>query len=653
MEQSWVGRPIRRLEDGRLLTGGSRFTDDISLPGMLHAWVVRSPHPHATISGTDRSSALAQPGVRLVLTAEDIEGEVKPIPSYSQTPPFDIASRDDKPAADASQFPLARGRVRYLGEPVALVVAETYQQARDAAELIAVDYEVLPAVIDLEAALAPGAPLLWDELDSNVSFKWEGGDASAVDRAFAGARHVVRLRLDNNRVVIAFMEPRSVVADVDTHTGRVTVFAGCQSAHSMKTGLCNVLGLLPEQLRVVVPDTGGAFGARGGVYPELVLAAVAARRLGCAVKWTSGRDEAFLADTQARDHVLDVELGLDAEGRFIGLRTRIDWRHGAYLTARSIYTMIKYLTPTLGGPYRIPALHVTMRGIFSNTTPLAALRDIGGVEANYLMESVIDAAARVTGLDRLALRRVNVADPSERPFRTAGGNLITSGRFAAHLERAVLLADWEGFPSRRKESESRGVLRGIGLGLYVENDGGAPSEFAEIDVGSDDKITIRVGTQDFGMGHVTMYAQILADILDVRPDEVSVVFGDTDVVQRGAGAHGSRSARIGGGAVVKGAQALLEAGKAMAAELLEVAPQDIQYAGGKFVVGGTDRAASRVEVAQFAEAQGTRTMISLGLIAERTSQPIPHCSRVPVRKFSTRMSQARAPVEQDSVDRRA
>lgn len=606
-EQSWIGRPMARREDQRFLTGKGCFTDDIARPGMAHGLVLRSPHPHALVRGIDTAAARTAPGVLLVLTAADIADEVVgPIPSHSATPPFDVGRRNGGPAADAPQHPLATDRVRYLGEPVAFVVAQTLAQARDAAERIAVDYAVLPAVTEIDAAMATEAPCLWEHLDSNLSFTWEGGDAAATERAFAEAAHVTRLRLENNRVVVAFMEPRSALAEPEAGSGRMVLHTGCQSAHGLQAGICGVLGLRPEELRVTVPDTGGGFGARSAVYPEFVLVVLAARRLERPVKWTAGRDEAFLSDTQSRDHVMQAELALDGEGRFTGLRVAIDWRHGAYLVPRSIWVMVAYLPPTLGGPYRIPTAHAHLRGIFTNTSPMAALRGIGRVEANYLMESLVDAAARETGRDRLALRRLNLVGPEAMPWRAAGGNLITSGDFPANLARATALADWEGFARRREESAARGLLRGIGLGLYVENDGGAPGEFAEVAANGDDTVTLFVGTQDFGMGHATMYAQVLADELGLAPDAVDVVFGDTDRVGRGAGAHGSRSARIGGGATVLGARAMIEHGKALAGDLLEAAAGDIAYAAGRFAIAGTDRGASLAQVARFAEDRGER-----------------------------------------------
>lgn len=599
--QSWVGRPMPRREDRRFLAGTGCFTNDIGRDGQAHAVVLRAPHAHARIDAIDATAARAAPGVHLVLTAADIRDELTgPIPSLTDTPPFDVGRRGDGPPADGSQFPLAGARVRYLGEPVAFVVADSLAEAHDAAALVEVDYGELPAVMELDQALADGAASLWDDAPDNVSFVWTGGDAAATGAAFADAAHVTRLSLVNNRVVIAFMEPRAAVAEVDPASGRLTLHAGCQGGHGLQAGLAALLGLEPDRLHVVVPDTGGGFGARGSVYPEFVLALIAARRLGRPVKWTAERTEAFLSDTQARDHVMRAELALDADGRFLGLRAAIDWRHGAYLPGRSTWVIAAYLPPTLGGPYRVPCGDFSIRGVFTNTTPLAAYRGIGRVEANYLMESLIDAAARETGRDPVELRRLNLVSEDELPWTTAGGNVITSGTFAANLERALVLADRDRFDARRQADAILGRLRGIGVGLYVENDGGVPTDYAEIVAGADGRVTANVGTQDFGMGHATMYAQVLADQLGLEPEQIEVVFGDTDRVRRGAGAHGSRTARIGSGAAVHGARTMLDKGKELAAELLEAAVGDIEYAEGQFRIAGTDRSAGLAEVAAFA-----------------------------------------------------
>jgi aerobic carbon-monoxide dehydrogenase large subunit len=602
-----VGASLRRLEDHRLLTGAGAFTDDLSLPGQLHAAVVRSPYAHARLRGVDASAARGAPGVVLVLTAADLRQEgVRAIPSLSRTPPFDIRGPDGQTAPDADQYPLADDKVRYAGEPVALVVADTAARARDAAADVAVDYEPLEAVVDAARADDPGAPRVWDDRPSNRSFAWERGDAAAVAEAFAAAAHVVSVELVNNRIAPVFLEPRAALAERDAATGRLTLRAGCQSPHGMRAVLAGALGVEARDIRVIAPDMGGGFGARGGLYPEYVALLVAARRLGRPVKWTADRAESFLTDHQSRDHVLRGELALDAAGRFTAMRASVDWRHGAYLTTRSVWVLVHYLPPMLGGPYRIPLGYVAIRGAFSNTTPQGAIRGIGRLEANYLTESLIEAAARASGIDRVELRRRNLLTAADLPWTTVGGNVLTSGAFAGHLDRALERVDWAGFAARRRADADQRRLRGIGLALYVENDGSTNTEFAEIEVIPAGRVLVLVGTQDFGMGHATMYTQVAVEALGVAPEQVDVVFGDTDRVARGSGSHGSRTARMGGGAVVTGATKLIEEGRALAAGLVEAAPEDVVYAGGRFTVAGTDRGVSLFEVAAARVAQGGR-----------------------------------------------
>ena len=372
----------------------------------------------------------------------------------------------------------------------------------------------------------------------------------------------------------------------------------------MRAGLAGVLGIGEEHLHVLVPDTGGGFGARNGVYPEFLLALVAARRLGQAVKWTASRSEAFLSDFQARDHIFHGELALDKEGRFLALRVQGDWRHGAYLTGRNVWVMAHYISQVLGGAYRISAGHLSLRGVVSNTTPQGAYRGIGRLEANYVLERLIDQAAREMAMDPLTLRRRNLLEAADLPWRMPGGAVLTSGEFTANLERAADLANWPEAPARRREAEAQGRLYGIGIGMYAENDGSTPTEFAEIAVGGDGRVTAMLGTQDFGMGHATMYSQILSEKLGVEFEAIDVVFGDSDRVRRGAGSHGSRSARMGGTAAVLGADKVIARGREAAAEMLEAAVGDIEFADGRFTITGTDRAVTLFEVAASIEAAG-------------------------------------------------
>lgn len=601
-----IGAPVRRREDRRFLTGSGCFGDDLARPGLLHGVAVRSPHPHARIRAVDTSAARALPGVALVLSGADLAATVRPVPSLTRTPPFAIPNRDGSPMAQPDQMPLATDKVRYLGEPVAFVVAATRAQARDAAEAVAVDYEVLARVITLRQALAEDAPAVWDEWPGNVSFDWETGDAAATEAAFAAAAHVARVELLNNRIAPVFLEPRSALAELDPASGRLTLHAGSQTAHRMQATLAAMIGIEPARLRVVTPDVGGGFGARGAVYPEMALVLLAAKALARPVKWTAERAESFLSDTQARDHVLRGELALDAGGRFTGLRVRIDWRHGGYVPSRGIWVIVRFLAPTLGGAYRIPAGHARIRGVITNTTPLAAYRGIGRVEVTYLMESLVDAAARASGIDRLTLRRRNLLREEQLPFTAVGGARYEACSFVPHLERALALADWDGFAARREASRARGRLRGIGCSVYVENDGGAPSEYAEVEAAGDGTVELRIGTQNFGMGHETVYAQVLAERLGVPFDAVRVVDGDTDRVARGSGSHGSRSMRVGGAALVSSADKVIENGRLLAARMLEAHSAEVEHGGGRFVVTGTDRGVTLAEVAAFAAGQGER-----------------------------------------------
>ena len=603
MGSGWIGRRVARKEDHRFLTGRGRFTDDLAEPRTARALMVRSPHPHARILDVDTSQALAMDGVLAVLTGQDAEGTIGPVPTLARTAPFARLNRDGSPMPDPCQPALAATKARYPGEPVAVVIAETEAAAQDAAEAIAVEYEPLPAVVTYEQARAPVLPV-WDDLPGNVTADWERGDREATDAAFAAAAHVVELTLANNRVTPVFLEPRSAIASHDAENDTWTLTLGCQTAHGMRAILAGMLGIEPERLHVVVPDMGGGFGARGTPYPEFALLLAAAQRTGRAVRWTATRAESFLTDAQSRDHLLHGALAIDAQGKFTAIRALIEWRHGAYVSPRGFATMTDYLIPTIGGPYRIPAGHIEMRGYLSNTTPQAAYRGIGRVESNYLTESLVDAAAAATDIDGIELRRRNLVAPHEMPWTAPGGFVYHGGDFRANLERAVEAIDMEGFGARRATAAERGRLRGIAAAPYVENDGGAPADYAKVEAHSDGTVTVFAGTQSFGMGHETVYAQIAADRLGIDVDAVRFVDGDTARVKEGFGSHGSRSMRIGGTACVMGADLMVERGRSLAGEMLEAASADIGYDAGVFSVEGTNRSVTLAEVAQLAAGRG-------------------------------------------------
>ena len=603
MSGSWIGRRVARKEDHRLLTGRGRFTDDLVEPGTARAVMVRSPHPHARILDVDASAARAMDGVLCVLTGRDIAGNIGPIPTLARTPPFARLNRDGSPMPDPGQPALATTKARYAGEPVAMVVADTEAQALDAAEAVAVEYEPLPAVTTYEQARAPSTPV-WEDNPRNVTFDREQGDREATDAAFASAAHVVEVTLANNRVTPVFLEPRSAVARHDSESGTWTLTLGCQTAHGMRGHLATMLGIEPARLHVVVPDMGGGFGARGTPYPEFALLLAAAQRTGRTVHWAATRAESFLTDAQSRDHLLHGALAIDAQGRFTAMRALVEWRHGAYISPRGFTTMTDYLIPTMGGSYRIPAGYIEMRGYPSNTTPQAAYRGIGRVESNYLAESLVDAAAAATGIDRIELRRRNLVSPHDMPWTAPGGFVYHGGDLRANLDRAVDAIDMAGFEVRRAESAGRGRLRGIAATPWVENDGGAPADYAKVEAHPDGTVTVFAGTQNFGMGHETVYAQIAADRLGIGFDAVRFVDGDTARVKEGWGSHGSRSMRIGGTACVMGAGAMIERGRALAGEMLEASGADIGYDAGVFAVEGTNRSVTLAEVAQFADERG-------------------------------------------------
>jgi carbon-monoxide dehydrogenase large subunit len=601
MQATLTGQPVRRVEDARFLTGQGTFTDDLRGPEDVTLRVVRADVPHAQLHRIDTAAAAAMPGVLAVFTASDLRASgIAEIASLNRGEPFGFLDRFGEPLPDGSQYALAEDKIRYVGEALACVVAENDAVARDAAEAVVIEYEPLAPVMYYDQALAPAPEtVIWDDVGSNVSFEWDLGDESHVERLFADAGRVVKSDVVNNRVVIAFMEPRAARAEL--LGGRLVLTAGSQGAPGLQQALLGIFGG-EMQLRVVTPDTGGGFGARGGVYPEYVHLLYATQLLGRPVAWAEDRSEAFLTDMQSRDHLLRTQLAFAQDGALAGLRVEADWRHGAYVPARTFTVMTQYLPPTLGGVYRVNDLHLRLRGVFSNTTPQAAYRGIGRVEATYLIEDAMDVAARELGIDRIELRRRNLVSADEMPRRAAGGAEYHSGEFADNLNRALTIADWYGFEARREQSETAGKLRGIGLAMFIENDGGNPIEFASLSASADGRFELLAGTQDFGMGHQTVFAQVLADRLGVPMDAIRVLEGDTDIIPRGSGTHGSRSARIGGGAVVAAVELWKARGRELASLMLQAAEEDISYdpTRAAFLVRDTERVVAVAALAEFA-----------------------------------------------------
>ena len=600
-----IGAPMPRVEDRAFLTGAGTFTADLSLPGQAHAAFVRTPHAHAALGKIGPAAALAVPGVLAVYTAADLRAAgVRALPTGADEPLPDGAL--SRAIVDAPHYPLAHGRVRFAGEAVALVVAETEAAALEAAELVDVDYDPLPALGTADDALADGAAAIWEDAPDNRSVVWAAGDKAATGAAFAVAHRVVAQDIAFTRSTAAFMEPRGALAAYAD--GRFTLYAGSQSGHMLRTVIADCLGVDRAGLRVVVPDTGGGFGARNLVYPEFVVLPFAARALGRPVRWIASRSEAFLTDTQSRSQNLHARMALDADGRITAVDVRADWWHGAYWVNRAPHVIVTWMSPMICGPYRIPAYRFEFTGVFTNTAPIAAYRGIARAEATLVLERLIDRAARETGTGRVDLRRRNLIPLADMPWDSPTGARYQRNDFLGSLDAGLARIDWDGFAARRAASAAQGLRRGRSVTAYVENAGGALSEFVDMRVEAegpeDGRVRALVGSQDCGMGHATVFGQIIAGLLGVAPDRVIVEDGDTDRIPQGGGSHGSRTMRIGGGAVHNGALSIIEAGKPVAAELLEAAAADIGFAGGAYSVRGTDRAVSLFAVAAAAEAQG-------------------------------------------------
>jgi carbon-monoxide dehydrogenase large subunit len=607
--QQGIGAPLRRVEDRRFLLGRGRFVADISAPGALHCVLVRSPHAHARIRGIDASAAMAAPGIVAVLTGSDMAADgVKPM-----RPLWIIHSRDGSPMAEPPRFALARDIVRHVGEPIAAVIAETCEQATDAAERVAVDAEVLPVVTDVQTAQADGAPRLHAEASGNVCFRWALGDEARVRTAFGSAARVVALELINNRVVGAAIEPRAVLAVCGPEAGKLTLYSATQVPHHIRRLVTEQLGMAESAMRVVAPDVGGGFGYKGKLYPEEAIVAWAARRLQRPVRWSATRAESFVADNQGRDHVTRAELALDADGRFLALRVRTLANLGAYVSTFGAAIPSAIYSSLLAGVYRTPAIFVESTGIFTNTTPTDAYRGAGRPEACYVLERLADMAAKNLGMDRGEIRRRNFIAPSEMPYKTPIGPTYDCGDFPKMLVRALALADYEKFASRRAGAMRRGRLRGIGLACYVESSGIAPSRFAgalgalagfyeaaAIRVEPDGSVRAALGTHNHGQGHATSLAQILCSRLGVPVEQIEVVEGDTDLVPYGTGTFGSRTIAVGGCALHRAAEKIVTKGKRIAAHLLEADASDVDFANGWFAVTGTDRRISFAAVANAA-----------------------------------------------------
>ena len=609
MTSTGIGKPVRRVEDARFLTGSGRFVDDISLPGMVYAHVVRSPHAHARIGRIDTAAAAASAGVVLVLTGDDAMREGLGELPCRIFPHVTVGPARHRP----TQPILATGKVRHVGDRVALVVAQTPAQAKDAAELVEVDYEPLPPCVLPGEALAPGAPGVWDDADSNVCFRLENGDAAAVERSFATAAHVTKLSLHYPRASANPIEPRGSIGCFDRFDGRYTLYSATQAPYRPRDLISSAVLHIPEtDLRVVAPDIGGAFGMKGAVYPEEVLVLWAAGKLGRPVKWIGERGESLMSDMHGRDMDVSGELATDASGRMLAMRVAVTSNLGAYLTY-SAGAPPHAVGTNLTGVYDLPLVHSMVQATFTNTAPLGPYRGAGRPEAICFLERIVDRAARETGMDPIALRRRNLVRCSAMPYRTAGGHLYDSGDFELMLDQTLELAQWSSFPGRREESERRGMRRGIGVAMHCEFSG-LQSERMEIRVDPNASVLVFVGTQSSGQGHETMYTQMVSEWLAVPMEQVRILQGDTDRVLFGRGTFAERSTIIGGSALRAAADEVIKKGKRLAAWMLEVNETDIEFDAGDFRVAGTDRSVDFRAVAQQAYAgMGLPAELGVGL----------------------------------------
>lgn len=602
-----IGAAVKRKEDERFLVGEGHYTDDMSLPRQSYAVVLRSPHAHARIRGIDSAAARNMPGVLAVFTGEDIaEAGLGGLPCGWQ-----VTGSNGQPMAEPPHPLLVKDKVRHVGDSVALIVAETPEQARDAAEALEVDYEPLPAVTAASAALDQDAPLVHDEVPGNLCYDWEIGDAAAVEEGFAKAARVARVELVNSRVVPNAMEPRAANAVYDRPSDSLTLYTTSQNPHVIRLLMgAFVLQVSEQKLRVVAPDVGGGFGSKIYHYAEEALVTWAAKRLRRPVKWTADRAEAFITDAHGRDHVTTAELALDEEGHFLALRVDTVANMGAYLSTFAPSIPTYFYALMFSGQYRTPAIHVRVRSAFTHTTPVDAYRGAGRSECIYALERVVDQAARISGLDPAEIRRRNFIPPDGFPFHSPVGVVYDSGEFARNLEAALKLADRDGFAERRAAAEAEGRLRGLGISCWIESSGAAPSaavtalgcraglfEAAKIRVHPTGGVTVFTGAHSHGQGHETTFAQVVADKFGLSLEQIDVVHGDTATVPFGMGTYGSRSMAVGGGALALTADKVIEKGRKIAAHLLEASAEDVVFEESAYKVTGTDRQAAWGEVA--------------------------------------------------------
>jgi len=586
-----VGQPVRRSEDPKLVRGEGSYTDDVSRPGQAYAVIVRSREPHGVIRSINTAAAKAMPGVLAVYTASDLTGYG---PLKCNMP---LKSRDGSPIKYTPRPALAADKVRFVGDPVACVVAETVAQAKDAAEAVTIDIEPLPVVLKPADAVKPGAPLVFDAVPNNIALDYHFGDAAKVADAFARAKHVTRLETSNQRMVVNAMEPRSAIGEYDSASGKWTLYSSSQGVHGMKTTLLDVLGAPADKVRVVTGQVGGSFGMKAAVYPEYICILHGARQLGRPVKWTDERSGSFVSDHHGRAQDMVIEMAFDEDARILALRETGYGDMGGYLSQFGPLLPTGNQVKNLASIYRTPVMEVATKCVFTNTTFVSAYRGAGRPEGNYYVERVLDLAAAEMGIDRIELRKRNMIRKGDLPFKAASDMTYDCGDFLGVLKQALDAADYAGFKKRKRESKKRGLLRGLGIGCYLEVTAAPGKELGAIHFEADGTVTIITGTLDFGMGHATTYAQILSDQLGIPFDCIRMVEGDSDRVNFGGGSGGSRSVMLVGAALSESSKLVIERGKQIASHVLEAAASDIEYRAGRFVIAGTDRSIGLLELA--------------------------------------------------------
>ena len=589
MQKFGIGQPATRIEDTRLTTGQGSYIEDLSLEGQAYAIFVRSPHAHAFIKKIDTDDARALPGVLAIYTVEDLKADnIGNVPCGAPA-----MNKDGTPCVMPPRPALAEGKVRHVGDAVAVVIAETVEQARDAAEQVLIDYDLLEVVVETDGAMDPSATQIWEGAQNNRCFDWEAGNAESTEKAFSNAAKIVELNLINNRVVPTSVETRGAIASFESETGRLVLHVSCQGVHVMRRLLANAIFNCPEEdIHVLCKDVGGGFGMKIFLFPEYVVSLYAARKIGRPIKWISDRSEAFLCDSHGRDHVSHLQLALDANAKILGLKVNTIANLGAYLSNFAPFVATAAGVSMLVGCYSIPTAYVNVQGVFTNTAPVDAYRGAGRPEAIYAIERLVDVAAYDLGLAPDEIRRRNFIPGNAMPYDTSLGSTYDSGEFQQNLDDAIKFSNWQDINKRKEKAKFRGKLRGIGLASYIERCAGGSPEQARLEVSSEGHVTLYIGTLSNGQGHETAFRQILCERMGVSFEDVTIVTGDSDLIETGGGTMGSRSVPVGGSAISAASDKIIKKAKITAAEMLESSLSDIEFHGGEFRIVGTDRVQS-------------------------------------------------------------